>query len=149
MQEDEIKMLFGGKNPVKVLQVSKGNIYCQSKMMDKESIFHYAVALAPKHSGKLYYIQRNYLSTRKAGLGSLTDAVYVIPPTSLLSNPPLSLRTSCFNGKGLRQLEAAGAVAPTIEVQQYGSKRFLACLCWAYQVSWKSSIRKEKKYLCI
>lgn len=102
VQEDEIKMLFGEKNLVKVLQVSKGNLYCQSKMMDKESIFHYAVTLTQKHNAELYCIQRNYLSTQKAGVGSLTDAVYVIPSTSLPSNPPLSLRSSCFNGKDVK-----------------------------------------------
>lgn len=97
-----LRCCFGGKNPVKVLQVSKGNMYCQSKMMDKESILHYAVALAQKHSAELYCRQRNCLSTWKAGLGFLTDTVYVIPLASLPSNPPLSLRSSCFNGKGLK-----------------------------------------------
>lgn len=40
VQEDEIKMLFGEKeNPVKVSPVSKGNIYCQSKIMGKKAVF--------------------------------------------------------------------------------------------------------------
>lgn len=40
VQEGEIKMLFEKKkHPIETLQVSKGIIYCDSKMMDKRLFF--------------------------------------------------------------------------------------------------------------
>lgn len=41
---------------------------------------------------------------------SLINAFYVTSSTSFPQNPPLSLRSPCFNGKGQRQTEAAAAV---------------------------------------
>lgn len=86
--------------------VSKGNIYCQSKMMDKRSFFIMPVALTPECNVELNCMQRNCLPTRRAGLGALTNAVFAVLTTSFPSNTPKSHLPALLGGlRGSEKLQ--------------------------------------------